>query len=131
LLEAAENIVVTATLDVATLPTWSRQRTLLIGDAAHATSPHAGQGASLALEDAMRLGRQLQRGQELRAAFENFERERRPRTERIVALARRNGNNKREFSAAGAWFRDQMLKLLLPLTSGGRDWLYAYDPRNV
>ena len=48
-----------------------------------------------------------------------------------MALARRNGNNKREFSAAGAWFRDQMLKLLLPLTSGGRDWLYAYDPRNV
>jgi 2-polyprenyl-6-methoxyphenol hydroxylase-like FAD-dependent oxidoreductase len=34
LLEAADNIVVTATLDVATLPTWSRKRTLLIGDAA-------------------------------------------------------------------------------------------------
>ena len=65
LLEAAENIVVTATLDVATLPTWSRKRTLLIGDAAHATSPHAGQGASLALEDAMRLGRLMQAGQEL------------------------------------------------------------------
>ena len=56
ILAAAENIVVTATLDVASLPTWSRGRTLLIGDAAHATSPHAGQGASLALEDAMRLG---------------------------------------------------------------------------
>ena len=67
ILEAAENIVVTDTLDVATLPTWSRGRTLLIGDAAHATSPHAGQGASLALEDAMRLGRLMQERQELRA----------------------------------------------------------------
>jgi len=45
IIEAAQNIVVTDTLDVATLPTWSRKRSLLIGDAAHATSPHAGQGA--------------------------------------------------------------------------------------
>jgi 2-polyprenyl-6-methoxyphenol hydroxylase-like FAD-dependent oxidoreductase len=131
LLQAAENIVVTATLDVATLPTWSRKRTLLIGDAAHATSPHAGQGASLALEDAMRLGRLMQPGQELGVTFENFESERRPRAERVVALARRNGNSKREFSATGAWIRDRMLKLLIPFTSKGMDWMYAYDPRGA
>jgi 2-polyprenyl-6-methoxyphenol hydroxylase-like FAD-dependent oxidoreductase len=131
LLEAAENIVVTATLDVATLPTWSRQRTLLIGDAAHATSPHAGQGASLALEDALRLGRLMREGREVGVTFEAFEKERRRRAERVVALARRNGNSKREFSAAGAWLRDRMLKLLLPVTAKGMDWMYAYDPRAV
>ena len=54
MIEAMEEIFVTATLDLATLPVWSRGRALLIGDAAHATSPHAGQGASLALEDAFR-----------------------------------------------------------------------------
>jgi 2-polyprenyl-6-methoxyphenol hydroxylase-like FAD-dependent oxidoreductase len=129
LLEAAENIVVTATLDVATLPTWSRRRTLLIGDAAHATSPHAGQGASLALEDAMRLGRLMQAEQELGVTFAAFESERRRRAERVVALARRNGNSKREFSATGAWIRDRLLKLLLPVSAKGMDWMYAYDPR--
>jgi 2-polyprenyl-6-methoxyphenol hydroxylase-like FAD-dependent oxidoreductase len=129
IIDAAENIAVTATLDVATLPTWSRKRTLLIGDAAHATSPHAGQGASLALEDAMRLGRLMQDRQELGLTFQNFEAERRPRAEKIVALARRNGNSKREFSATGAWLRDRMLKLLLPATAKGMDWMYAYDPR--
>jgi 2-polyprenyl-6-methoxyphenol hydroxylase-like FAD-dependent oxidoreductase len=129
IVDAAENIVVSDTLDVATLPTWSRKRTLLIGDAAHATSPHAGQGASLALEDAMRLGRLMRDGQELGLTFQNFEHERRPRAEKIVALARRNGNSKREFSATGAWVRDHMLKLLLPVTSKGMDWMYAYDPR--
>jgi 2-polyprenyl-6-methoxyphenol hydroxylase-like FAD-dependent oxidoreductase len=129
ILDAAEDIVVTATLDVATLPTWSRRRTLLIGDAAHATSPHAGQGASLALEDAMRLGRLMGQGQELSLTFQQFEDERRPRAEKIVALARRNGNNKREFSATGAWIRDRMLKLLIPITAKGMDWMYAYDPR--
>ena len=129
ILAAAENIVVTATLDVASLPTWSRGRTLLIGDAAHATSPHAGQGASLALEDAMRLGRLMRQGNELSATFEAFESERRPRAESVVALARRNGNSKREFSATGAWVRDHMLKLLLPITSKRMDWMYKYDPR--
>jgi 2-polyprenyl-6-methoxyphenol hydroxylase-like FAD-dependent oxidoreductase len=131
ILEAAENIVVTDTLDVATLPVWSRGRALLIGDAAHATSPHAGQGASLALEDAMRLGKLMSREQELALTFQNFEAERRPRAEKVVALARRNGNSKREFSATGAWIRDHMLKLLLPLTSRGMDWMYAYDPRRA
>ena len=129
LLEAADNIGVTATLDVATLPSWSRKRVVLIGDAAHATSPHAGQGASLALEDAMRLARLLQEGQGLGASFEAFERERRPRAERVVAFARRNGNQKGEFSAAGAWLRDRMLKVLIPLGARYQDWMYAYDPR--
>jgi 2-polyprenyl-6-methoxyphenol hydroxylase-like FAD-dependent oxidoreductase len=129
IIDAAENIVVTDTLDVATLPTWSRKRTLLIGDAAHATSPHAGQGASLALEDAMRLGRLIRDGEALGLTFQNFEHERRPRAEKIVAVARRNGNSKREFSATGAWIRDRMLKLLLPVSAKGMDWMYAYDPR--
>ena len=129
ILDAAENIVVTDTLDVATLPTWSRKRTLLIGDAAHATSPHAGQGASLALEDAMRLGRLMQASQELSLTFQNFEAERRPRAEKIVALARRNGNSKREYSPTGAWIRNRMMKLLLPVGARAMDFMYAYDPR--
>jgi 2-polyprenyl-6-methoxyphenol hydroxylase-like FAD-dependent oxidoreductase len=131
ILAAAENIVVTDTLDVATLPMWSRGRALLIGDAAHATSPHAGQGASLALEDAMRLGALMSTDQELGLTFQNFEAERRPRAEKIVALARRNGNSKREFSATGAWIRDHMLKLLLPISGKGMDWMYAYGPRRA
>jgi 2-polyprenyl-6-methoxyphenol hydroxylase-like FAD-dependent oxidoreductase len=128
LLEAADDIVVTATLDVATLPTWWRGRTLLIGDAAHATSPHAGQGASLALEDALRLSRLVRDGQDLAATFAAFEADRRRRAERIVAIARRNGNSKREFSATGAWIRDRMIKLLLPVSAKGMDWMYAYNP---
>jgi len=118
-------------IDVATLPTWSRGRTLLIGDAAHATSPHAGQGASIALEDAYRLVRTLQDEGEIGIAFQNFERERRPRAERLVALARRNGSQKREFSRTGAWIRDHMIKLMLPLTARSQDWIYGYDVRDV
>jgi 2-polyprenyl-6-methoxyphenol hydroxylase-like FAD-dependent oxidoreductase len=129
LIEAMGEIVVTSTLDIATLPTWSRGRTLLIGDAAHATSPHAGQGASVALEDALRLALQLQQEQDLGVAFQRFESERRPRVERVVALARRNGNQKREFSRTGAWIRDRLLKFLIPLNSN--DWLFDYDAGQI
>jgi 2-polyprenyl-6-methoxyphenol hydroxylase-like FAD-dependent oxidoreductase len=131
LIDALQEIVVSASLDLATLPNWSRGRALLIGDAAHATSPHAGQGASVALEDALRLTRLLHEEAETGAAFAKFESERRGRVERIVALARRNGNQKREFSRTGAWFRDQMLKLVLPLNARSQDWIYGYDPRAV
>jgi 2-polyprenyl-6-methoxyphenol hydroxylase-like FAD-dependent oxidoreductase len=134
LLESIGDIVITPTLDVATLPAWSRERTVLIGDAAHATTPHAGQGASLALEDAMRLARLLAQGvaaqgRELGEAFAAFEQERRPRAERVVALARRNGNHKRQFGPATAWIRDRMLKIMIPVSARGQDWIYGYDPR--
>jgi len=130
-IDASDTIMVTDTLDVATLPTWSRGRTVLIGDAAHATSPHAGQGASIALEDAMRLACLLQSDEEFSITFDKFERERRPRAERVVALARRNGNSKRRMSPAGAWLRDRMLGLMIPLASKGMDWMYAYNPRSL
>ena len=128
IIDAAEDVMVTDTLDIASLPTWSRGRTVLIGDAAHATSPHAGQGASIALEDALRLARLLQEGGELRETFAQFEAERRPRAERVVALARRNGGTKRAYTPTGAWFRDRMMKLLIPLTAKGMDWMYGYNP---
>ncbi|CAM3596066.1 putative oxidoreductase YetM [Pseudomonas reidholzensis] len=38
---------------------WFKGRVLLIGDAAHATTPHLGQGAGMAIEDALVLGEEL------------------------------------------------------------------------
>ena len=127
ILAAARNIIVTAEPEFGPLPCWSRGRALVIGDAAHPTSPHAGQGASLALEDAMVLARLLAKKRDVTEVFYHFERDRRPRTDRIVALARRNGNSKREFSGATAWLRDRMLGLLMPVAARSMDFMYAYD----
>ncbi|MFV3403215.1 MULTISPECIES: FAD-dependent oxidoreductase [Pseudomonas] len=38
---------------------WYRGRVLIIGDAAHATTPHLGQGAGMAIEDALVLSEEL------------------------------------------------------------------------
>jgi 2-polyprenyl-6-methoxyphenol hydroxylase-like FAD-dependent oxidoreductase len=40
-------------------PPWHRGRAILIGDAAHATTPHLASGAGLAVEDALVLGEGL------------------------------------------------------------------------
>ena len=40
-------------------PPWYRGRVVLIGDAAHATSPHCGQGAAQAIEDGFVLTQEL------------------------------------------------------------------------
>ena len=48
-----------STFDLPHVPTWRRGRTVLVGDAAHAPSPSSGQGAAMALEDAVVLARSV------------------------------------------------------------------------
>ena len=51
---------------------WFRNRVLLIGDAAHATTPHLGQGAGMAIEDAVVLSEELTSGGMLQAQLQRF-----------------------------------------------------------
>jgi 2-polyprenyl-6-methoxyphenol hydroxylase-like FAD-dependent oxidoreductase len=51
---------------------WYRDRVLLIGDAAHATTPHLAMGALIAIEDAVVLGQVLEAHDDLQAAMSEF-----------------------------------------------------------
>jgi 2-polyprenyl-6-methoxyphenol hydroxylase-like FAD-dependent oxidoreductase len=51
---------------------WHKGRVLLIGDAAHATTPHLGQGAAQAVEDAVVLGDLLARGESPPQLMEHY-----------------------------------------------------------
>jgi 2-polyprenyl-6-methoxyphenol hydroxylase-like FAD-dependent oxidoreductase len=53
-------------------PPWYRGRVLLIGDAAHATTPQLAMGGAIALEDGLVLGELLAKGDDLQAALEGF-----------------------------------------------------------
>jgi len=53
-------------------PPWHRGRVLLIGDAAHATTPHCAYGAGLAVEDAVVLAELLEADESLPAVFAKF-----------------------------------------------------------
>lgn len=51
---------------------WYRGRVLLIGDAAHATTPHLGQGAGMAIEDAIVLSEELTRDGSIEQQLQRF-----------------------------------------------------------
>lgn len=120
--------------DIASIPRWSMGRIAVIGDAAHAVSPTSGQGASLAMEDAMMLARCLEATGDPERAFERLAQRRRARVEEVVRQSRRIGSTKVARTAFGAWLRDRMLPLVLPLGTAAQRRLYSYrvevaDPR--
>lgn len=57
---------------------------ILIGDAAHATTPNMGQGACQAIEDAVVLAESLHQNSMAKKAFRCFEKKRKVRTQTIV-----------------------------------------------
>ncbi len=63
---------------------WHRGRVLVIGDAAHATTPHLAQGAAMAIEDAVLLGELLGRDTGLDDALGEFMARRYARAKYVV-----------------------------------------------
>ena len=53
-------------------PAWTARRVVLVGDAAHASSPNMAQGAAMALEDALVLGELLTDGQSVDEALTGY-----------------------------------------------------------
>ncbi|EEU34458.1 uncharacterized protein NECHADRAFT_44489 [Fusarium vanettenii 77-13-4] len=58
----ASSLKVWELLDMEVLPSWTKDRLALLGDAAHPFLPHQGQGAGVAIEDATSLAVVLPRG---------------------------------------------------------------------
>jgi FAD-dependent urate hydroxylase len=69
---------------------WSRGPVLLVGDAAHATSPTMGEGAAMALEDAVVLADELAGAVSMSEALRSYEVRRRRRTDWVLGQTRRH-----------------------------------------
>jgi len=88
-----------ATADREPIGQWTFGRATLLGDAAHPTLQYLAQGACMALEDAVTLGRALQiHDNDFGKAFAHYQRSRIARTARVVLSAREMG---RIFHAKG------------------------------
>jgi 2-polyprenyl-6-methoxyphenol hydroxylase-like FAD-dependent oxidoreductase len=88
-------------------PGWGSSRALLIGDAAHAMTPNLGQGASMAIEDAVVLARRLRDDPRW---FEEYVAERDRRVRWVQLTSRRLGSVLHARSAPARWLRDGMLR---------------------
>ena len=115
-----------ATYDLPKVPTWHRGTMIIIGDAAHATSPSAGQGASMAIEDAIVLARCLRDLPDTTQAFAVYERLRRRRVERIVAHGARTSNSKAAGPVARV-IRDMMMPMILKRVANGGSLAWMHD----
>jgi len=103
------------TYDLPHVPHWTRDRLVLVGDAAHAPSPSSGQGASMALEDAVVLATSLRDhasgSADLAAGLHAYEQARRARVERIVKAGARSSDAKTH-GPVGRWFREAAMSLV-------------------
>jgi 2-polyprenyl-6-methoxyphenol hydroxylase-like FAD-dependent oxidoreductase len=101
------------------LDSWVRGRVVLVGDAAHATSPNMAEGAAMALEDALVLAESLRESEAIPAALAAFEARRRPRTDWVREQTHRRDRT-RYLPAA---VRNTVLRTL-----GGRIFRSNYRP---
>lgn len=108
-----EDILQNDIFDRAPAARWHRGAAGLLGDAAHPTTPNLGQGACMAIEDAVVLARSIVRAATLEEAFIAFRAERARRTARTVRMSRLWG-------AAGLWRH--------PLLRAMRDASFRYAP---
>jgi 2-polyprenyl-6-methoxyphenol hydroxylase-like FAD-dependent oxidoreductase len=78
-------------LDIKPILQYAFGRIVLLGDAAHATTPNLGQGAGQAMEDAYVLARCLDTAGDIVTAFKEYERKRVDRTRKIIKMSKQIG----------------------------------------
>lgn len=106
---------------------WYTRRAVLVGDAAHATSPSSGQGASLAMEDAVELARCLRDRPDLATAFGSYQRLREGRVRRVLRASKRVNADKAA-GPIGRAIRDAVMPMMMrTMASPARQlWLLGH-----
>ena len=107
------------------------QGVALVGDAAHAMTPFAAQGAAMAIEDAVILADLVAgRPGDIAGALAAYEAIRRPRVKRVASRGRFN-HFVWHARFPVSFGRNIVLKLREKSLAADLDWLYGYDARRA
>lgn len=100
-------------VDLKPISQYAHNRILLLGDAAHATTPNLGQGACMAMEDALFVAEEINRQPEnIVNAFKSFEQKRVPRAHYIVNTSFRLGKLAQWENPVLTKFRNMLFRLI-------------------
>jgi 2-polyprenyl-6-methoxyphenol hydroxylase-like FAD-dependent oxidoreductase len=114
--------------DLEPIRDWSEGRVTLLGDAAHATTPNMGQGACMALEDAVVLARSLSEASDIPEGLRRYAARRAPRTNRVVSQSRSIGRVLQLQNPLLCWLRDRALSMVpIERQLESFAWLLEYD----
>ena len=91
---------------------FTRGRVALVGDAAHAMTPHLGQGACMALEDAEVLAAELAADGGVGPALQRYDEQRRPRAEKMSKQSDQTGRPIEISGAVATAVRNALVRLL-------------------
>jgi 2-polyprenyl-6-methoxyphenol hydroxylase-like FAD-dependent oxidoreductase len=94
------------------VPAFTVGNTVLLGDAAHAVTPDIGQGACLAIEDAVVLAATTAAHDDLAAGLAEYDRVRRPRTQQLARLSGRSAQVQQASHRVSAALRDLAVFLM-------------------
>lgn len=105
---------------------WSQQNITLLGDAAHPTLPTLGQGACMALEDALVVTKCLLEHSEPAVAFRKYESLRFERTKSIVEQSLRSAKMGKLKHPIKVALRETLMKLIGSIIKNSFKSLHAY-----
>jgi 2-polyprenyl-6-methoxyphenol hydroxylase-like FAD-dependent oxidoreductase len=111
-----ENLLWNDIIDLKPIPKYAFNNIVLIGDAAHATTPNMGQGACQAIEDAVILADEMERNNDFNEAFIAFEKRRIKRT---------------HFIAHSSWSLGKAAHLENKLLAEIRNFIFRIVPKSV
>ncbi|MEM8780912.1 MAG: FAD-dependent monooxygenase [Cyanobacteria bacterium P01_G01_bin.49] len=105
---------------------WSKQNITLLGDAAHPTLPTLGQGACMALEDALIVTKCLLKSSSSAIAFQNYESQRFSRTKSIIEQSLRSGRMGQLSHPITVKLRETLMKIMKQAIANSFKTLHAY-----